>query len=98
MTTPKYNQCTLHVVLNSCEVKSRVSSEAFMAVMFHVEVFWVVMTYSIAAGYRRFGGPCCLHPRDEMKIETAWAPETSICYHNTTRRHKPEDFDLINLM
>jgi len=27
-----------------------------------VEIFWVVTPRSIVVGYRRFGGPCCLHP------------------------------------
>jgi hypothetical protein len=27
----------------------------------HVEVFWVVTPCCVAIGYRRFGGPCCLH-------------------------------------
>jgi len=37
------------------------SFEAFTAVMFQVEVLWVVTPYSAVVGYRRFGGPCCLH-------------------------------------
>jgi hypothetical protein len=37
------------------------SSEVFMAVSFHVEVFWVMTPYSVIVGHQRFGGPCCLH-------------------------------------
>jgi hypothetical protein len=29
-----------------------------------------------------------------MKMEAAWASEISVFYHNTTRRHNPEDLDL----
>jgi len=25
-----------------------------------VEVFWIVMLYSVVVGYQHFGGPCCL--------------------------------------
>jgi hypothetical protein len=34
--------------------------EAFTAVMFQVEVFWVVTPCGVVVGYRRFRGPCCL--------------------------------------
>jgi hypothetical protein len=29
--------------------------------MFEVEVFWFVTPCTVAVGYQRFGGPCCLH-------------------------------------
>jgi hypothetical protein len=32
-----------------------------MAVKIQVEVFWVVTPCSVVVGYRRFGGPCCIH-------------------------------------
>jgi hypothetical protein len=34
-----------------------------MAVMFQIEVFWVVMFCSIVVGYQ---GPCCLHIQGEL--------------------------------
>jgi len=36
-----------------------VSFEAFTAVMFQVEVFWVVTPCNVVVGYQRFRGPCC---------------------------------------
>jgi len=38
---------------------------SFMAVMFQVEVFWVVTPCSDVAGYQRFRGPCCIHLQGE---------------------------------
>jgi hypothetical protein len=42
-----------------------VSFEAFMTVMFEVNVCWVVMPCSVVEGYQPFGHPCCLHLRVE---------------------------------
>jgi hypothetical protein len=83
------------------------SFEVFTAVMFHVEVFWVVTPYSFVVRYQRFGVPCCLHlqgkaagVRDNgidiglhftLKMEAAWISESSVSYHINTRRHNPED-------
>jgi len=37
----------------------------------------------------RFGGPCYLHLKGEVKMEAAWTSET-LSYHNPTPRHNPE--------
>jgi hypothetical protein len=34
--------------------------EVFMAVEIQVEVFWLLTSRSVVAGYQRFGEPCCL--------------------------------------
>jgi hypothetical protein len=43
------------------------------------------MPYSVMVGYQLFGGP---------EMEAARSSETLISYHNTRRRHSPEDLDL----
>jgi hypothetical protein len=59
-----------------------------MVVVFQVEVFWVMTPCSVVVGQQRFRDPCCLD------FQGAWSSETLLSYHNTTRRHNPEDLDL----
>jgi hypothetical protein len=79
----------------------------FQAVMFQVHVFCVVMQCSVMVGYRRFGGPCCLHlQRDDLQVALFWV--VTICsivvgyqrfggpcclhlYHAITLCHNSED-------
>jgi hypothetical protein len=43
-----------------------VSFETFTAMMFQVEVFWVVTPCSIVVRYQHCRGPCCLHLQGEV--------------------------------
>jgi hypothetical protein len=69
------------------------SFEAFTAVMFQVDVFWVVTPCSVVVGYKLFRGPGYPHLQREVKMEAARTFETVVSYHKTTRRHNPEDID-----
>jgi hypothetical protein len=46
--------------------------EVFTAVMFQVEVFWVVTPCSVAVGYRHFIDPCYLHLQGELETVMAY--------------------------
>jgi hypothetical protein len=49
--------------------------EVFAAVLYQVEVFWVVTPCNVVVGYHHFGGPCCLH----LQVEVFWVvPSCSI--------------------
>jgi hypothetical protein len=41
--------------------------EIFTALKIQVEVFWVVMPYSVVVGHQHFREPCCLHLQGEVK-------------------------------
>jgi len=63
------------------------SFEAFTAVMFQVEVFWVVTSCCVVL--------CCvvlcripMFQSSTLKMEAAWTSETFVSYHN------PEDLKL----
>jgi hypothetical protein len=71
----------------------RYDFEAFTAVIFQVEDFWVVMLYSVVVGYQHFTGPCCFH-LEGMKMEAAWTSETLVSY-NITCHYNPEDLNLV---
>jgi len=43
-----------------------------MAVMVQVEVFWVVMSRSVAVGYQHFERPCCHHGQGEGRDAGKW--------------------------
>jgi len=48
--------------------------EAFTAVMFQIEVFWIQIPCSFVVGYEGIGGSCCFHLQGEVKA--AWTSET----------------------
>jgi len=82
-------------------MKTNAKFEAFMAVMFQVEVFWIVTPCSAVAGYQSVRGPCCFYPEDRASLDL-WnvgilpqhykASQVRIFRHETTwrwRQHGP---------
>jgi len=53
------------------------SLQTFTAVIFQVDVFWVVTPCSVLVGYLSFGGLCCLY----LQSEVAWMWENFLRYH-----------------
>jgi len=60
-----------------------------------VAVFWVMTPCNVALGYRRFGGPCCLHFTSLSRLRQQdpskrWYPTTSLHDVTTHRRVRLE--------
>jgi hypothetical protein len=53
-----------------------------------------VTSCRVVVGYQHFGRPCSLHLQGEVKTKAGTFLEMLVSYHNTTRRHNPEDLDL----
>jgi hypothetical protein len=75
--------------------KTATRFEVFKATKIQVAVFWVVTLCTDVAGFKRFGGPPCLHLQGEVKIESAMVLRNAgiLTYHNTVsepRRPRPE--------
>jgi hypothetical protein len=63
----------------------------FTEMKFQVQVFWVLTSCSVGAGYQSFGR------RVKVKLKAVRSSEMLVCYSNTTRCCKPEDLDLVQL-
>jgi hypothetical protein len=50
-------------------VKFEGRSEVSMVVKIQVRLLWIVMPYSVAAGYQCCGGSCCLHLQGSLHPE-----------------------------
>jgi hypothetical protein len=57
-----------------------------MAVMFQVEVFWVVTPSSVVVEYHSAVHAASIF---RVKLEAAWACEKLVSYHDTTWHHHP---------
>jgi hypothetical protein len=57
--------------------------------------FWFVAPCSLLEVYQNFRGVCCLHHQGDLQVmEAARTSETSVYFHQTTRRNNPEDSHL----
>jgi hypothetical protein len=77
--------------------------QVFKAMKIQVQVFWVLTLCSKVVGYQRFGGSCCQHLQLDtnnsvistaifsLKTCSTRSSEALVLYHNTTRRHNPEE-------
>jgi hypothetical protein len=89
-----YKWSNLRKIASGINVIQMRDFEVTTAVKIRDEVFWVVTPYSVVVEYQCFGGPCCLPLHTTMTRETARYSETLISFHNTVRRHNPEDLNL----
>jgi hypothetical protein len=75
--------------LNSYHLPQKIASfEAFTAVIFQAEVFWVVTPCSVIVGYHRFGGSYCLHLQGEEDLEMIFPQEIFCPWNNLMRKYK----------
>jgi hypothetical protein len=76
--------CLFWIHLNSTQLAN---FEAFTAVMFQVEIFWVVMPCSVVVIY---------HAASifRVKLEVAWTSLSFVSCHSTTWRQNPKHLDI----
>jgi hypothetical protein len=57
-------------------------------------LLWFTLKIEAAWIFETLVPTITLHGATTQKMEAAWTSETSVFYHNTTRRYNPEDLDL----